>query len=170
MNARHTGVLATTVAAAVVVALATTALADRTVVPDAKGDGKCSGPAWDIRKAIAGHAPGGRLKHVVRMRRAKSFPVPMILIKVKGSKGVRYEVDASARPPRVIDTRTREVTGKVKKKRGGNRWILLFHRSALGDPARYRWLATTGVGGHAPCDRAPNKGFRPHRLGWRSLP
>jgi len=169
MNTRHAGGFAATIAVALVVALATTALANRVVVRDSAGDTRvCKGPHLDIRSAIAGHASKGRLKHVVKVQRARSFAKPLIGIKVGKSKRIRYTVWGGFGAPQVVDNKKSEVTGGVKTKRRGNRWILLFHPRALGNPSEYRWQAFTYAGGDCPnSDYAPNrkKGFRRHRLG-----
>lgn len=150
---------------ALAVALVPSAMADRTFVRDPKGDSKC-GPADDIRKAMAGHASRGRLKHVVWVQKAKPNFVPDIFIKVGKSKQPRYRVWGGFGVRAVMDNKTGEETGIVKVKRRRNRWTLLFHPSALGNPAAYSWAANTSAGSanHFTCDQAPRKRYKVHRL------
>jgi hypothetical protein len=174
MTARHAGGLAAAIAAALVVALATTALANRVVVRDPRGD---TAPGLrsdlDIRKAIAAHARQGRLKHVVKVQRATGNTARALQIHLR-ARGRRYTIFGSGvgtTPVYVVrksGATTGKTTGTATVRRRGKRVIFTFDRQAIGSPGAYRWAVAAnpnpGIyrGKH---DRAPNKGFKRHRLG-----
>lgn len=167
--------LAGTAAALLAVALTSSALANRTVIRDSRGDTKVCGerahlPYVDIRKALAKHTKNGHLKHEIRVQNANAQTrhYAYLLIKLGKAKNPRYAVWSDSIPGEgsVVDLRREDIVGDARVVRRGNRIVYIFSAASLGDPRTYRWQATAFAGsGDCPnVDFAPNKHFRPHHL------
>jgi len=144
-------------AAATALATAALAIADTTVIHDPLGDSS-GGPAFDIRRAVAGHA-NGRLEHIVVVEDADRFTKreTFIFIHRPGSS-VGYVVSTHG-----VRHGTTNV-GPAHVDRQGNRIVFRFDASSLGSPERYRWQAFTAAPDEKPFDAAPDSGTVVHRL------
>jgi hypothetical protein len=159
---RTRGKLAGAALTLAVLGLAPGAIADSPVVRDRAGDTNPEdAPEYDIRRASASHARGGRLRHAIQTERRAARSSVMVFVDV-GRRS--YIVDFVG----VWNARTIEKTGRVKVRRRGRRIIFTFSRRAIRSPRSYRWKAASIIGGHfdgATPDTAPNgQRYRRHRL------
>lgn len=141
---------------------------DRTIVRDARGDGPRQGstgpPArdHDIRKAIAAHAKGGKLRHIVRVTDASRWTLRDTFVEIRAGSAA-YRISQR----RVVRLQPGGIpgahTGIVRGRRRGDRVVFVFKPEAIGAPRTYRWRAEAVLG--MGRDLAPNRGFERHRLG-----
>jgi hypothetical protein len=142
---------------AVTTALASGALAfaDTTTIHDPAGD-SLGGPAFDIRRAVAGHA-NGRLEHVVVVEAADGFTKRETFVFLR-AEGTGYVVGTNG----VRQGTT--IVGPAHVDRQGNRIVFRFDASSIGSPGRYRWQVFTAAPDEKPFDQAPDSGRVTHNL------
>jgi len=136
------------------------ALADGTERLDPTGD---AAPAFtDIRRVSATHGKGGRLRHTIYLVDADAASRSLAQLTVR-ARGKLYLIDARGVTTLSTGSSARKV---ARVRRRGNRIVFTFHRRLIGNPRRYRWLATVGSNDTSPgeFDRAPDRGMVLHRL------
>jgi hypothetical protein len=158
-------------ALATALVLAPATHADKTTVSDPKDDVADGLEYLDIRKAVATHAEGGKLRHVVRVEKVEkenenTTRAIQIIIKVGSKRFVIYGSGPGKAP--VMNQSSGNQTGNAKLHRSGKRVIFDFDPKVIGNPAAYKWYveASPNPGIYTgKYDRAPNKGTRRHEIG-----
>lgn len=146
-----------------VLVMAPGALGDRQVVHDSSGDmAEPFSPRADIRRAVAGHAAGGLLKHAIVMKRRRAH-VPEIQINTTGGRRSRPEFLVTGRT--VVELGTGDTVGSTTLRRPRpTTFVYVFHPDSIGNADSYGWrAATASTLGGGGADLAPDSGYVAHR-------
>ena len=146
-----------------VLVMAPGALADRQVVRDRSGDmAEPFSPRADIRRAVAGHAVGGLLKHAIVMKRRRAH-VPEIQINTTGGRRSRPEFLVTGRT--ILELGTGDTVGSTTLRRPRpTTFVYVFDPDSIGNADSYGWrAATASTLGGGGADLAPDSGYVAHR-------